>query len=132
MEFDRYLLQILIEHLVPNKVNLIFGTRRVGKTYLLNQLLARNGYRTLVLAGEDIDTQQLLAPRSIANYRRLLEGIDLLIIELENGLLRAYEFKWSVKPATLARVKAPKAFADNYPDASFEVIDRNNYLDFIG
>lgn len=132
MEFDRYLLQILIEHLVPNKVNLIFGTRRVGKTYLLNQLLARNGYRTLVLAGEDIDTQQLLAPRNIANYRRLLEGIDLLIIELENGLLRAYEFKWSVNPATLARVKAPKAFADNYPDASFEVIDRNNYLDFLG
>ena len=81
MEFNRYLFPILLEHLVPNKVNLIFGTRRVGKTYLIHQLLAHTGFRTLVLAGEDIDTQQLLAPRSIANYRRLLEDIDLLIID---------------------------------------------------
>ena len=35
MEFNRYLFPILLEHLVPNKVNLIFGTRRVGKTYLI-------------------------------------------------------------------------------------------------
>ncbi len=81
MEFDRYLLPILRQHLVPNKVNLMFGTRRVGKTYLLRQLLAQNPYRTLVLQGEDADTQQLLAQRSIANYRRLLAEIDLLVID---------------------------------------------------
>ncbi|GAA4418987.1 ATP-binding protein [Nibrella viscosa] len=81
MEFERYLLKTLLNHLLPNKVNLIFGTRRVGKTYLLKQLTARTAYRTLTLQGEDYDTQQLLAQRSIANYRRLLDGVELLIVD---------------------------------------------------
>jgi uncharacterized protein len=81
MEYERYLLNILTNHLIANKVNLIFGTRRVGKTYLIKQLLSQTPYRTLVLQGEDADTRQLLAQRSVANYRRLLEGVDLLVID---------------------------------------------------
>lgn len=81
MEFDRYLLPALLDHLVPNEVNLLFGTRRVGKTYLLRQLLARTTYQTLMLQGEDADARQLLAPRTIAHYRRLLNGVELLVID---------------------------------------------------
>lgn len=38
-------------------------------------------YKALVLQGEDYDTQQLLAVRSVAAYRRLVEGVDLLVID---------------------------------------------------
>lgn len=48
-------------------------------------------------------------------------------VEEKNGGLKAFEFKWSKN----AKVKVPMAWKKGYPDASFEVIDRINYLDFI-
>lgn len=65
----------------PNKAVLIFGARRVGKTVLIRQLI--NGFKgkTMLLNGEDYDTLALLEERSIANYRHLLEGVDLLAID---------------------------------------------------
>jgi uncharacterized protein len=81
MEIQRYIEQKLLSRLVPNKVNLLFGTRRVGKTFLLKKIQARMPYNTLLWHGEDSDVQSLLAQRSVANYSRLLSGIDLLIID---------------------------------------------------
>ncbi len=81
MDIDRYLFPILLEHLIPGKVNLIFGTRRVGKTFLLRKLVAKTPFKYLWLEGEDVDAQQLLAQRSIAAYQRLAGDIDLLIID---------------------------------------------------
>ena len=65
----------------PNKAVLIFGARRVGKTFLLKQLLKNFKGNILLLNGEDYDTHALLENRSIANYRRLLDGVDLLAID---------------------------------------------------
>lgn len=70
-----------IERLIPNKVNLIFGTRRVGKTYLLKKILSNITFKTLFWQGEDADKQQLLAQRSIANYQRILQNTELLVID---------------------------------------------------
>jgi len=39
--------------------------------------------------------------------------------------LRAYEFKWSA-----SRAKAPEGFMASYPGAKYQVINRDNYLDF--
>ncbi len=47
-------------------------------------------------------------------------------VEYKDGRLAAFEFKWSPREA-----KVPKAFAEAYPEASFEVVHRNNYLSFI-
>ena len=47
-------------------------------------------------------------------------------IEVKNGQLRAYEFKWKAD-----RAKPPKAFAGAYPEASFELVNRDNYLSFV-
>lgn len=79
--YKRDLQAIIADHLVANKVNLIFGTRRVGKTFLLQQLTADAPYKTLVLQGEDADVQSVLAQRTIAGYRRLLDGVELLVID---------------------------------------------------
>jgi predicted AAA+ superfamily ATPase len=72
---------IIYNRLTPNKVILLFGARRVGKTVLLNQILRRFEGKTLLLNGEDYDSLVLLEPQSISNYKRLLAGIDLLAID---------------------------------------------------
>jgi uncharacterized protein len=81
MDINRIIEKTLTEQLIPNKVNLIFGTRRVGKTFLLKKIMANQSFKTLFLQGEDADTQQLLAQKSIANYKRNLQNIELLVID---------------------------------------------------
>ncbi|UFH52980.1 ATP-binding protein [Spirosoma sp. KNUC1025] len=81
MDIDRYLMPIVKEHLIPGKVNLIFGTRRVGKTFLLRRLVSEVSYSYIWLEGEDYDTHQVLAERTVAAYRRLIGEAELLIID---------------------------------------------------
>lgn len=69
------------ERIEPNKVVLLFGARRVGKTILMRELIRTFDGKPMLLNGEDYDTIALLNERSIANYRHLLEGIDLLAID---------------------------------------------------
>lgn len=47
-------------------------------------------------------------------------------IETDDREIRAYEYKWGE-----SRVKVPSQFLKHYPEASFQVINRENYLDFI-
>ena len=67
--------------LKPQKVLLLFGARRVGKTVLVGQILQEFSGKTLLLNGESMDTMRLLDDRSSANYRRLFSGTDLLCID---------------------------------------------------
>jgi predicted AAA+ superfamily ATPase len=71
----------IFNRLDPNKVMLLFGPRRVGKTVLLRQIIDRFDGEYLLLNGEDVDSLMLLEPKSISNYKRLLNGIDLLAID---------------------------------------------------
>ncbi len=52
---------------------------------------------------------------------------DFNLIEEENGLLKAYEFKWKPKK----NVKLPQKFTDTYSVSSFEVITPGNDMDFV-
>ena len=65
----------------PQKVMLVFGPRRVGKTFLLKQIVQSFKGKSLMLNGEDADSIAMLEPISIANYRHVLEGMDLLAID---------------------------------------------------
>jgi predicted AAA+ superfamily ATPase len=81
-EIQRILAARVLNYLKPGKAALIFGARRVGKTVLINQIIKKQkGKNLLLLNGEDYDSQALLEQRSAANYRRLLEGIDLLALD---------------------------------------------------
>ena len=67
---------------LPNKVLLLFGARRVGKTELIKtylQNIPKEDY--LHLNGEDVDDANLLKVRSVANYKRLLANTKLLVID---------------------------------------------------
>ena len=48
-------------------------------------------------------------------------------IEEKDGILSAFEFKWS--PPT--KLKQPKAFQHAYPESSFSVIHKNNFEGFL-
>ena len=81
MEINRIQLDNLQKSLKPQKVTLLLGARRVGKSKLIDALLTNYKKPYLLLNGEDEDTHQLLAQRTVANYKRVLDGIDLLVID---------------------------------------------------
>lgn len=67
---------------LPNKVLILLGARRVGKTaFIRNYLLTIPKEDFLQLNGEDINDANLLKERSVANYTRLLANIKLLVID---------------------------------------------------
>ncbi|MEI6436675.1 MAG: ATP-binding protein [Bacteroidota bacterium] len=51
---------------------------------------------------------------------------EIDLIEEREGKLFAYEFKWGTKS-----VKPPRKWIEEYTGSDFEVINRENYLDFI-
>jgi predicted AAA+ superfamily ATPase len=83
----RILQEQIEKRLKPNKVMLIFGARRVGKTILIKELVKNFSGKTMILNGEDNDTRALLKEKSIANYRNLLKNIDLLVIDEAQNIL---------------------------------------------
>jgi hypothetical protein len=47
-------------------------------------------------------------------------------VEEREGKLFGYEMKWQSQPA-----KAPKDWQAAYPEASFEIVHQENYLNFL-
>lgn len=77
----RILYDTLLQNLSKQKVTLLLGARRTGKTELLQTLYEEKEETTLWLNGEDMDTAALLENRTQANYKRLLSGYTLLMID---------------------------------------------------
>ncbi len=77
----RDLHQPMIERLKAQKVLLLFGARRVGKTVLVKQLMDAFEGNKQLLNGESQEVARLLENRSITNYQRLFSKIDLLVID---------------------------------------------------
>lgn len=79
------------------------------------------------LASERVKHQNY-TQKSVLNYFwRTYDQQELDWLEEQNGQLNGFEFKWNER----RRSKIPTAFAKAYPEATFEVINRQNYLDFI-
>lgn len=59
-------------------------------------------------------------------FWRTWDQKEIDIVEERDGKLFGYECKWSP-----SKTKAPKDWLETYSEASFEIIDRKNYLDFV-
>jgi len=59
-------------------------------------------------------------------FWRIYTGGEIDYIEEYDWKLHTYEFKWWNKS-----VKIPKSFSETYPDSSFEVVNKDNFLDFV-
>lgn len=80
--FKRAVFDNFNKKVLPNKVLILLGARRVGKTELIKNYLKTVPAETyLQLNGEDINDANLLQERSVVNYKRLLANIDLLVID---------------------------------------------------
>ncbi|MBU1018980.1 ATP-binding protein [Patescibacteria group bacterium] len=60
-------------------------------------------------------------------FWRTWDQKEIDIIEEREGKLFGFECKWRNQ-----KVKAPKDWLEQYPEASFEVVSQKNYMDFIG
>ncbi|GMT44408.1 MAG: ATPase [bacterium] len=59
-------------------------------------------------------------------FWRTWSGKEVDFVEERDGKLFGYEFKWTSK-----NNKPPRLWLDTYPEASWKVSDRTNYLDFV-
>lgn len=78
---ERRLANVISSLLTNQKVMLVYGARRVGKTVLIRQVSEKYAGKTLFLNGEDASTEVMFRERTAAHYRQLLSGVDLLIID---------------------------------------------------
>lgn len=67
--------------------------------------------------------------RNYANlyFWRTHEQKEIDLIEEQDGMLHAYEFKWNPE----AKAPLPKAFAESYPNSTFKVIHPKNFWEFV-
>ncbi len=70
-----------IKNMRPNKVTILLGPRRIGKTILIKNMLQNTTEPYILLNGEDINTHELLARRSVENYKSILGVKRLLVID---------------------------------------------------
>lgn len=95
-----------------------------------NRLEMRNDAGELwenYLTSERIKKQHYQKMKRNNYFWRTYDQQEIDWIEAQNDDLKAFEFKWNKN----SKVKIPGAFAKNYPNASFEIVDKSNYLDFI-
>jgi predicted AAA+ superfamily ATPase len=79
------------------------------------------------LASERVKKQNYQKIKAKNYFWRTYDQQELDWLEEKGEELAGFEFKWS----ETKKVKIPAAFAKAYPDATFEVINKRNYLDFI-
>ncbi len=81
MNIKRYLQAEILKHLGKNKVLVITGARRVGKTFLVEHITANYNKPFVYLNGDLPQTTELLSSKNIGVYERLVGKSDLLFID---------------------------------------------------
>jgi len=75
---------------------------------------------------ERLKKHETKGPPVNVHFWRTYDRQELDLVEESGGRLSGFEFKWSRR-----RVRAPSAWTSAYPEASFDIVNRENYLDFI-
>src|SRR5882757_5362839 len=81
MDIPRILEKQIEGQLGKQKVVMLYGTRRTGKTTIIENIASRHGNDVLLLQGEDMQVAGLLQQRTIANYSQLTKGKKIIIID---------------------------------------------------
>lgn len=59
-------------------------------------------------------------------FWRTYDQQEIDLIEENSGNIKAFEMKWGNRKS-----RSPKAFTENYPEATFQVVNRENFFEFI-
>jgi uncharacterized protein len=82
MEFiERTLKKSIIRNFLPNKIVVLLGARRTGKTFLVQKIMEELQEPYLFLNGDDITTFDLLQNRSSEHYKTILGNNRILIVD---------------------------------------------------
>jgi predicted AAA+ superfamily ATPase len=82
MDFiPRFVESQIKRYLKPNKVVVLLGPRRVGKTVLLRKITSESSEPYILLNGEDVATRELFERRSIKSLETILDGKKFLVID---------------------------------------------------
>lgn len=71
----------MMAKLGSHKVLMLYGTRRTGKTTIIENIVSKYPADTLLLQGEDMQVSEILQRRTIANYTQLTAGRKIIIID---------------------------------------------------
>ncbi len=64
-----------------NKIIVLYGSRQVGKTTLVNNLLKNAPYKTLVVNADNREYADVLSSRELGKLKRLVSGYELIFID---------------------------------------------------
>ena len=81
MDIPRLIQKKIEAELGKQKVIMLYGTRRTGKTTIIEDITARHRSDVLLLQGEDMQVAGLLQQRTVANYSQLTKGKKIVIID---------------------------------------------------
>jgi len=109
--YDNGIRNALISNLNPLSLRTDVGA--LWENFLLSERMKRNNYS-----------------QNYANcyFWRTTQQQEIDYIEDKDGLLNCYVFKWN----TTKKAKLSSTFSANYPDSNFKIINKDNYLEFIG
>lgn len=94
-----------------------------------NEIASRNDIGQLwenYLFMERMKRNEYLGERPNVYFWRTWDKKEIDLVEEKNGKLFGYEFKWTEK-----KVAPPKEWLETYENATYNVIYRDNYLDFV-
>ena len=107
--WDNGIRNILIANLNPPNIRDDIG--KLWENYCISERLKKCHYKR----------------KTVNHYFwRTYDQKEIDLVEESSGKLSGYEIKW-----TKSKVKHPKDFLETYDNASFHMINRDNYLDFI-
>lgn len=81
MDIPRIIQQRIEAKLGVQKVIMLYGTRRTGKTTIIENIIARYPKESMLLQGEDMQVSELLQKRTETNYKKLVANKKIIIID---------------------------------------------------
>ncbi len=77
----RFLAAKIEQRLFAQKAILLFGSRQVGKTTLIQQLLKKRKERVLFFNGDETDTREILSNTTSSRLKFITSGYDIVFID---------------------------------------------------
>ena len=81
MNIPRLVQQQIEKQIGKQKLIMLYGTRRTGKTTIIETIASNHKEDDLMLQAEDMHVSWILQQRTIANYKKLTYGKKIIIID---------------------------------------------------
>ena len=107
--YDLGIRNVLIENF--NDLNSRNDTAQLWESFLITERLKKKTYENAFFT---------------PHFWRTYSGTQMDYVEKENGMLNGFRFSW--KPRNL---RAPKSWTENYPNSTYRVIGRDDFLEFV-